>query len=198
MLEFKNVSVRLSADLVSMPFSLEMDGGVVACLSGDAGSGKSQLLLAILGLAPLESGYITLDGELVTRESSAYFRNMIAYVPQRMPSDHVKVQELFEDLLGLRVAAPVSASLSALPKRWEAMGLPTDLLDQWTDQVAAPLLRTAMLAVVPLLRRPIVLLDDPAPQAVESGLVGGLASSGVEVLYATRHDDLPCHKIVKI
>lgn len=198
MLEFKNVSVRLSADRLSPPFSLEMDGGEMVCLSGDAGSGKSLLLMAILGLAPLASGYITIDGELVTPGSSAYFRQLVAYVPQRMPSVHMKVSRLFEELLSLKTLSEVSVDFPSLQKRWESMGMPEGLFDLWADDVEPATLRTAMLAVVPLLRRPIVLVDDPSPEVVADGWLSGLAVDGNEVLYATRRQDLPCHKIITL
>ena len=55
-----------------------------------------------------------------------------------------------------------------------------------------------MLAAVPLLHKPIVLVDDPAPQVVAHGALQELAASGGEVLFATRQDGLPCHKIVKL
>ena len=198
MLEFKNVSVRLSTDRVSTPFSLEMDGGEVACLSGVGGSGKSLLLMAILGLAPLASGYITIDGELVTPGASAYFRHLIAYVPQRMPSVRMKVRQLFDELFALKALSKEDADVGSLEKRWADMGLPTDFADGWTDDMPPEALRTAMLAAVPLLRRPIVLVDDPTTDVVVDGQLDRLASDGMEVLYASRRQDLPCHKIIRL
>ncbi len=198
MLEFKNVSVRLSSGRLSVPFSLELDGGDVACLSGSAGSGKSLLLMAILGLAPLASGYVTVDGELVTSDSSAYFRRLIAYVPQRMPSLRMKVRQLFDELFGLDIQRTDAADASALAREWQRAQLPAGLADQWVTSVDAPLLRTAMLVAVPLLRRPIVLVDDPDPQVVADGFLDRLATDGTEVLFATRRTDLPCHNIIKL
>ncbi len=198
MLEFKNVSVRLSSGRLSAPFSLELDGGNVACLSGSTGSGKSLLLMAILGLAPLASGYVTVDGELVTSDSSAYFRRLIAYVPQRMPSLRMKVRQLFDELFGLDIQRTDAADASALAREWQRAQLPAGLADQWVTSVDALLLRTAMLAAVPLLRRPIVLVDDPDPQVVADGFLDRLATDGTEVLFATRRTDLPCHNIIKL
>lgn len=197
MLEFKNASVALSADRVSAPFSLEMDAGEVACLSGAAEAGKSLLLRAIMGLAPLRSGYITIDGELVTPGSSAYFRRMIAYVPQRVPTVRVRVGQLITQLLSLK-AVGVSLDQRQLSATWQAMALPADLAERWATDVEPRQLATALLAAVPLLRRPIVLVDDPAPEAVAAGLLADLAASGAEVLYTSRRSDLPCHKIITL
>ncbi len=198
MLEFKNVSVRLSADRLSTPFSLEMDDGEVACLSGEAGSGKSLLLMAILGLAPLAAGYITIDGELVTPGSSAYFRHMIAYVPQRMPSLRMKVRQIFVELMALKSHSGEALSLSTLQRQWEAAGLPADFSDRWANEVEPERLREAMMVAVPQLGRPIVLVDDPSPETVRGGWLNAWAASGAEVLFASRHQDLPCHKIITL
>ena len=99
MLEFKNVSVSLGADSLSSPFSLIVEGGETVCLQGAPGSGKTRLLSAVLGLAPLAEGFITLDGELITFGSAPYFRRMMAYIPQELPGDSITLTEICHDLL---------------------------------------------------------------------------------------------------
>lgn len=201
MLEFKNVSVSLSAQRQSTPFSLEMDTGQVAFISGPAQSGKTLLLLAVLGLVPLATGYITIDGELLTPGSAAYFRRMVAYVPQQMPTDRIKVTRLFRSLFCLNatsVETDPQHVLCALEKRWQDIGLPPELASQWVPDVDPATLRTAMLAAVPLLRRPIVLVDDPMPDDLTTRLLQHLAADGAEVLCASRSHDPLCHKNITL
>lgn len=62
--------------------SLTVNDGQLVTLTGPSGSGKTTLLRAILGLAPVDEGYISIDGELVTPDSAPFFRTSIAYVPQ--------------------------------------------------------------------------------------------------------------------
>lgn len=197
MLEFKNVCVGRPDGHVSAPFSLEMDGGEVACLVDNDGVG-SRVLMAVMGLAPLAAGYITVDGELVTPGSSAYFRRMIAYVPQRMPSLRMRVSRLFGDLLHLDAQAEAGVDLSALQRQWTQAGLPEGLAEQWTTEVAPAVLQTAMLGAALLLKRPMVLVDSPSAQAVDSGLLRLLAAGGTEVLCATQRSDVPCQKIINL
>ncbi len=186
MLEFKNVTVCLPDGLQTTPFSLEMDGGEVACLAGGPDGAGSLLLRAVMGLEPLAGGYITIDGELVTPGSSGYFRRLIAYVPRRMPSLRMKVGSLFGELLQLEAVADLD--MGALQRQWTAVGLPDDLAQRWTTEVEPGMLQTAMLAAVPLLGRPIVLVDAPPPTPVISQLLETVAAGGAEVLCAAGDD----------
>jgi ABC-type cobalamin/Fe3+-siderophores transport system ATPase subunit len=64
--------------------SLAIGDGQQLSIVGPSGSGKTTLLRAILGFIPIDSGYISIDGELLTPLSAPYFRKSMAYVPQRL------------------------------------------------------------------------------------------------------------------
>ena len=81
-------------------FSMTLMDGKIAWLTGDTGCGKTTLLRAIIGLIPIDSGHISIDGELLTPLSAPYFRRQMAYVPQYLsvpdgynedPTDYVKL-----------------------------------------------------------------------------------------------------------
>ena len=50
-----------------------------------------QIIRSILGLQPLKSGFITIDGDVLDASSAAYFRSMFSYVPHNldMPFDKI-------------------------------------------------------------------------------------------------------------
>ncbi|MGD2126425.1 MAG: ABC transporter ATP-binding protein [Desulfobacteraceae bacterium] len=63
--------------------SLEVTRKQIVCLIGPNGAGKSTILKAIMGLAGVESGSITLNGEEITGgKPHEIMRRGIAYVPQ--------------------------------------------------------------------------------------------------------------------
>jgi len=64
--------------------SLALGDGQQLSITGPTGSGKTTMLRAILGFIPIDGGYITIDGELLTPLSAPYFRRQMAYVPQRL------------------------------------------------------------------------------------------------------------------
>ena len=80
MLELHNVTIE---PLVHS-LSLTVGDGQLVCLTGSQGCGKTTILRAILGFIPIDSGHISIDGELLTPLSAPYFRREIAYVPQQL------------------------------------------------------------------------------------------------------------------
>jgi len=62
---------------------LEIEAGSITCIMGRNGVGKTTLLKAIMGLLPIKSGEITMEGETLNKQSAekrAY--SGIGYVPQ--------------------------------------------------------------------------------------------------------------------
>ncbi len=199
MLEFKNI-VLPSTDDVAAPasFSLVISPGNVACLCGESGKGKTTLLQAIMGLTTLRGGYITIDGELVSRGSSEYFRHQIAYVPQRLPDVREKVSELCEQFFRMKVNRDVPFTREQLTDSWTALNLDAALWDCWITDIGRDQLWLVLLSLTPLLDRRILLLDDPVQSAAVDGFIARMASEGKEVLYACRENALRCTKVVNI
>ncbi|MGI6031923.1 MAG: ABC transporter ATP-binding protein [Coriobacteriales bacterium] len=63
--------------------NFSVQDGEVCCILGPNGCGKTTLVKTILGLNPLFSGSITLDGSDITRWSASRLSDSIAYVAQR-------------------------------------------------------------------------------------------------------------------
>jgi simple sugar transport system ATP-binding protein len=63
--------------------SFEVRKGEILCIAGIEGNGQSELVQAITGLSPMESGHIVLNGEDVTRNSIRY-RNThgLSHIPE--------------------------------------------------------------------------------------------------------------------
>ena len=199
MLEFKNISINLKDGAQSVPFSLVVDKGDVVCLQGSGGSGKSDILRAILGLEPIKDGFITVDGELVTPGSSSYFRNMIAYIPQQLPKDKIKVSELFQSLFSLHSNRTPKFDLRNLLSEWQFMGLDKSLLDNTLNTLDNSILQSLLLSFLPSLNKEIVLLDNVEQTEMTQNIISRLVSSAnTEVLYTCRENKMSCNKIVNL
>jgi urea transport system ATP-binding protein len=82
-LEIDDVHVAYGRTEVIFGVSLDIPDGSLACLMGRNGVGKTTLLNAVIGLLPLHRGRIRLDGNDVSRMSTAQrSRAGIGYVPQ--------------------------------------------------------------------------------------------------------------------
>lgn len=194
MLEFKNTSVTCAVGRLSTPFSLIVEPGDVVCICGPEGSGKSRLLLSVMGLEPVKQGFITLDGELITSGAGSYFRKMMAYVPQDLPRNPIKVNELFEMI----IPQDKTQTKEKLLSEWQMMGLDKSLFDKTLDDVPDLDLRLALLSFTLLQQRPIVLIDS-VPQVMQADrLMHALAAKGVEVIYTCRENKLNCQKIINL
>lgn len=183
MLEFKNVSVSLGADSLSSPFSLIVEGGETVCLQGAPGSGKTRLLSAVLGLAPLAAGFITLDGELISLGSAPYFRKMMAYVPQELPGDNITLTEVCHDL-GVDINALTEVDAALREKKWKTLG---------ASEIQVLLLQVAL-----QLNRRILLIDNISFSPAVASLLRRHAEKGSGIIYTCVENKFDCNKVINL
>ena len=198
MLEFKDVSVKLAEGVSSYPFSLVVNGGECVCLQGQKGSGKTALLRAIMGLVPISAGFITIDGELVSSGSGEYFRRMMAYVPQQVHVEDMTLRQFYTQISQLNVNHNTSYNETSIQESMEFLGLDKSLIIKSINGIDKEVMQLAMLAVVPLLKKKIVLLDNLPQTTVVSQFVSNLAAMGSEVIYTCETNQMQCHKIINI
>ena len=83
MLELVGVTAGYGRTMVLHDVSVEVPVGEAAAIMGHNGAGKTTLLRVAVGLLPVRSGRVLLDGEDVTRlRPSARVRRGLGYVPQ--------------------------------------------------------------------------------------------------------------------
>ena len=82
-LEIDDVRIAYGRGEVVFGVSLDVPDGSFTCLMGRNGVGKTTLLNGVMGLLPLRSGAVRLDGKDITRMSTPQrARAGIGYVPQ--------------------------------------------------------------------------------------------------------------------
>lgn len=199
MLEFKNTTVSLQNGGMSTPFSLVVEGGDVVAVCGAHGTGKSTVLRAILGLEPISEGFITIDGELVTPGSSAYFRQMIAYIPQLLPHNDITVREFAMRLFGLRTNAATKFDFNKLLADWQSWGIEESLANRNMKDISDADLQPVLLSFLPLLKKKIILIDNLAPSEVARSVISRLvASADAEVVYSCVENKIGCNKTINL
>lgn len=161
MLELKDIILSSNTIELPQPLSLTAEAGKVTTVTGPAGSGKTWLLKAIMGLAPHESGYITINGEVVTPDSAPFFRKHIAYVPQDVTMPPMTISEIIGQLWTLHSNSNKEFHHADLRRQWQVLDLDSQLWETTTDNIPAPTLRRMLLSVTPYLKRPILLVDMP-------------------------------------
>lgn len=66
MIEMKNISLTLTGKTILDNVSLFVESGTTHIILGPSGAGKSTILKAILGLLPIDSGSVVIDGKEIT------------------------------------------------------------------------------------------------------------------------------------
>ena len=84
MLEFKDATIKVGEWILPMRLSFIARDGEVTCVTGLEGSGKTTLIRTLMGFLPVNEGFVSVDGELLTIHSSHAFRQMMAYLPQQI------------------------------------------------------------------------------------------------------------------
>ena len=84
MLEFKDATIATEGKILATGLSFIARDGELTCITGPEGSGKTTLLRTLMGFLPVESGFVSVDGELLTVLSAPVFRTLMVYLPQQM------------------------------------------------------------------------------------------------------------------
>ena len=95
MLQLNSINVYYGESHILRDVSFTIEAGQVACLMGRNGVGKTTTLKAVMGLLPVRSGEIVMDGSDITKGATdRRARKGLAYVPQgREIIPHLTVRE---------------------------------------------------------------------------------------------------------
>ncbi|MBJ6372207.1 ABC transporter ATP-binding protein [Sedimentitalea arenosa] len=97
MLELSEINVAYGRAQILRDLSLTVNAGEILCLLGRNGAGKTTTMKAIMGLLPLMSGRITLDGQTISELPAHKVAGTgIGYIPQgrRLFADLTVAQNL--------------------------------------------------------------------------------------------------------
>lgn len=83
MIEIKNLNQRYGGTQILWDLNLSIPKGECTCIMGRNGVGKTTLLKCLMGLLPISSGTIELNGQSIERQSAERrARLKVGYVPQ--------------------------------------------------------------------------------------------------------------------
>ena len=192
MLQVSDINAWYGNVQVLRDLKLSVAAGEVLCMLGRNGAGKTTTLKAIMGLVPVRSGSIRLDGvELTTLPAWQVPKQAIAYVPQgRRLFAELTVAENLE--IGLmtrgRGQATLDRALALFPLLRERMGQRSGTLSGGEQQMLAI---ARALCVEPK----VLLLDEPteglmpAMIAAIRDCVRELRSQGVAIVLVEQRVD---------
>lgn len=181
--------------------SLQVRVGEVVGLIGESGSGKSTVARAIIGLAPVAAGQITVAGKEVTKFHSKQWRSFrrggfVQYVFQD-PLRSLDADVLIADSIAepLRITRAGSrAEIEQRVKEYAArVRLDEELLSRFPAEISGGQRQRAAVARALVTEPKLLILDEPvsaldaANRVQVLGSFAGLRSDGIAMLYIS-HD----------
>jgi branched-chain amino acid transport system ATP-binding protein len=172
--------------------SLDVAGGETRCVMGRNGAGKSTMLKAIIGLVPVASGAITLDGARIDRHQAHEIpRQGIGYVPQgrRLFSDLTVAENIEIGLMTRkRGTATRERVLDLFPRLRERLDQTSGTLSGGEQQMLA-------IARALCLEPKVLLLDEPT-EGLQPSMIAlirdtilKLKASGVAIILVEQRID---------
>ncbi|MEQ9257573.1 MAG: ABC transporter ATP-binding protein [Roseovarius sp.] len=192
MLELDHVNAGYGRAQVLREFSLKVAPGEILCLLGRNGAGKTTAMKAAMGLLPLMSGRVLLDGRELSRlPAHEVPRAGLGYIPQgRRLFSGLTVAQNLEIGLGARNSGPevLAEVLELFPRLKERMGQKAQTLSGGEQQMLAT-------ARALCLKPKALLLDEPTeglqPSMIEAirQVIVKMREAGVAILLVEQRVD---------
>ncbi|MBF0198291.1 MAG: ATP-binding cassette domain-containing protein [Planctomycetes bacterium] len=81
-LSLRDVSVSIKGKSILQGINLNLEKGEHMALTGPSGSGKSSLLKVVMGVLPVSSGHVEIEGQALSSKTVFALRQKIAYIDQ--------------------------------------------------------------------------------------------------------------------
>lgn len=191
MIEVENLSLSYQGEAVLKNLSFTIPKGCKAALAGPSGSGKSSILNILMGYVYGYDGRVRVDGLEVTSDHINTIRQRISWLPQELSFKVDLASELFYLPYAFRANRHLRPSMSSVEEVFGKLLLDPALLGKGLSEISGGQKQRIALASVLLLKRPMLLLDEPS-SALDAESRGAIMSvvrglNGVTVLAAT-HD----------
>ena len=179
MLEMVGVTAGYGRSMVLFDVDLSIPKGGATAVMGHNGAGKTSLLRVAVGLLPVRSGKVLLDGEDVTgTRPNRRVRNGLGYVPQG--------QLCFPQMTTLENLQLVSTVQSEIDEVLDTFPALADLLDRRAGLLSGGQRQQLAIARTLLTRPRLLILDEPT-EGIQPNVVEDIEEV---ILHLTRRGDL--------
>lgn len=166
-IEVKDVGVLFGGRVQALAgVDLALARGDILGLVGESGSGKTTLCKALMGLTPITSGAITLDGtalgDLLQRDRLAFRRRMQMLLQDAVASlsPRMRIGKLLEEPLRIH-RLPLNQGRERIRTLLQRLGLPETTLSKFAHQVSGGQARRVAILRALVLTPEVIIADEP-------------------------------------
>ena len=190
MLEIKNgILSGVEYPATSADINFSVNAGEMLCIYRTQDDYVTAIIRSMLGLQPLKSGFITVDGDVVDASSAAYFRNMFSYVPHDldMPLDKIT------DVLSSPFETDKRTTKKILKGELDRFGIDAAVLDSDYNKLPKYVTQLILIIVAVLSDRPYLIIDKLYSEITANILMPYLndyATEGHSVIIVSDDEDI--------
>jgi branched-chain amino acid transport system ATP-binding protein len=160
MLKVRGAVVRYGGIVALNDVSIDVEQGETVLLVGSNGAGKSSLINAVMGLVPLVSGTVSLDGQSLDKVTVASRARMgIGYSPEGRRV--FKSLTVAENILSSSLGLDISAAQKNIDWIYKTFPLVAERADQPANQLSGGEQQVVAIARAVSTMPKLLLLDEP-------------------------------------
>lgn len=189
MLEIKNGTLSgVEHPETAADINLMVDAGEILCVYAWRSDKRQAIVHTLLGLQPLKSGFMSVDGDVIDQRSAAYYRAHTAYVPRDLQLPFKTVGEAMQAIM----AVDKDLTKGNIESECRKVGMADDLWDDSIEHVGQGIVQQMMM-IVAVMRGCNRIIIDQLPGALTPEMLGYLrkyTASGGLIVIATDDEEV--------
>ena len=141
MLEIKNGTLSgVEHPAMAADINLVVDAGEMLCIYAWSSDKRQAIVHTLLGLQPLKSGFMSVDGDVIDERSAAYYRSHTAFVPRDLRLPFKTVGETMQAMM----TVDKDLTKGTIESEWRKVGIADGLWNALVEHVGQDILQQMM------------------------------------------------------
>lgn len=189
MLEIKNGTLNgVEHPAMAADINLVVDAGEMLCIYAWSSDKRQAIVHTLLGLQPLKSGFMSVDGDVIDERSAAYYRSHTAFVPRDLRLPFTTVGETMQAMM----TVDKDLTKGTIESEWRKVSIADGLWNALVEHVGQDILQQMMM-VVAVMRGCNHMIIDLLPGVMTPEMMGYLrqyTASGGLIVIATDDEEV--------
>ena len=189
MLEIKNGTLNgVEHPAMAVDINLVVDAGEMLCIYAWSNDKRQAIVHTLLGLQPLKSGFMSVDGDVIDERSAAYYRSHTAFVPRDLRLPFKTVGETMQAMM----TVDKDLTKGTIESEWRKVGIADGLWNALVEHIGQDILQQMMM-VIAVMRGCNHMIIDLLPGAMTPEMMDYLrqyTASGGLIVIATDDEEV--------